>query len=83
MTGRSISEALTAHGITDIDVVGIAIEHCVRATALDALEHGQRVRVFTDLVAGLAAETSGNTLAELGHAGVVITESTVLDEAAP
>ena len=81
--GASISEVLTAHGTTDIDVVGIAIEHCVRASALDALEHGQRVRVFTDLVAGLAAETSGNTLAELGHAGVVITESTVLDEAAP
>ncbi len=81
--GASISEVLTAHGTTDIDVVGIAAEFCVRASALDALEHGQRVRVFTDLVVGLDPETSDTTLAELGHAGVVLTESTVLDEAAP
>jgi nicotinamidase/pyrazinamidase len=80
--GDSMSDVLAARGITDIDIVGIATDHCVRASALDAVEHGQHVRVFTDLVAGVAAESSANALAELGHAGVVIAESTVLDEAA-
>ena len=51
---------------------------CGRA-ALDAVEHGQHVRVFTDLVAGVAPASSEAALAELGHAGAVITESSVLD----
>ncbi len=53
---------------------------CARA-ALDAVEHGRHVRVFTDLVAGVAPESSDAALAELGHAGAAITESSVLDEA--
>ena len=80
--GASVSELLTSHGITDIDVVGLATDYCVRASVLDALEHGQHVRVFTDLVAGVAAETSDTAIAELGHAGAVITESSAADEAA-
>ncbi|MFB9309156.1 nicotinamidase/pyrazinamidase [Agromyces hippuratus] len=80
--GASVSDVLAARGITEIDVVGIATDYCVRASVLDAVEHGQHVRVFTDLVAGVAAESSAAALAELGHAGVVIAESTVLDEAA-
>ncbi|MGR0220589.1 isochorismatase family protein [Agromyces sp. ZXT2-6] len=74
-TGASITELLTRHGITDVDVVGIATDHCVRASALDALEHGQHVRVLSDLIAGVAAETSEAALAELGHAGAAIIAS--------
>ena len=79
--GQSVSEVLTSHGVTDIDMVGIATDYCVRASTLHALEHGQHVRIFTDLIAGVAAETSAAALAELGHAGAEIAESTVLDEA--
>jgi len=78
-SGASISELLTSHGITDVDVVGLATDYCVRASALDALEHGQHVRVFTDLVAGVAPGSSAAALAELGHAGAVITESSALE----
>jgi nicotinamidase/pyrazinamidase len=73
--GASISDVLTSRGVTDVDIVGIATDHCVRASALDALEHGQHVRVLTDLVVGVAPETSDAALAELGHAGAVITDS--------
>jgi len=73
--GRSVHELLASRGITDIDLVGIATDYCVRASALDALEHGQHVRVLTDLVTGVADETSEAALAELGHAGAMITES--------
>ena len=73
--GATITEVLTSHGITDVDIVGLATDYCVRASALDALEHGQHVRVLTDLVAGVAAQTSADALAELGHAGAVIAES--------
>ena len=77
--GRAIGEVLDEHGVTDVDVVGIATDYCVRASGLDAVEHGRHVRVFTDLVAGVAPETSEAALAELGHAGAVIAESSVLD----
>lgn len=73
--GRTVSQLLDEHGITDVDVVGIATDYCVRASALDAVEHGRHVRVFTDLVAGVAPETSEAALAELGHAGAVIGEA--------
>ncbi|WP_448809248.1 nicotinamidase [Agromyces bauzanensis] len=78
--GGTVSELLTARGITDVDVVGLATDYCVRASALDALEHGQHVRVFTDLVAGVAPETSDSALAELGHAGALITETGATEE---
>jgi nicotinamidase/pyrazinamidase len=80
--GETVSDLLTSHGVTDIDIVGLATDYCVRASTLDALEHGQHVRVFTDLVAGVAATTSETALAELGHAGAELIESTALDEAA-
>jgi nicotinamidase/pyrazinamidase len=73
--GASITEVLTGHGITDVDVVGIATDYCVRASALDALEHGQHVRVLADLIAGVAPESSEAALAELGHAGAAIVSS--------
>jgi nicotinamidase/pyrazinamidase len=58
--------------------VGLATDYCVRASALDALEHGQHVRILRDLVAGVAAESSEAALAELGHAGAEIVESGAL-----
>lgn len=68
-SGDRTAEILAAHGVTDADVVGIATDHCVRASALDAIAHGIRVRVLTDLVAGVAEESSEAALAELAHAG--------------
>ncbi|QAY74661.1 isochorismatase family protein [Agromyces protaetiae] len=77
--GRTVSQLLDAHGATEVDVVGIATDYCVRASALDAIEHGRHVRVFTDLVAGVAPDSSERALAELAHAGAALAESSVLD----
>jgi nicotinamidase/pyrazinamidase len=73
--GATVGDLLTAHGVVDVDVTGIATDHCVRASALDAIEHGRRVRVFTDLIAGVAPESSDAALAELAHAGAELTTS--------
>ncbi|GAA5203209.1 isochorismatase family protein [Microbacterium jejuense] len=67
--GETVSQLLDAHGVVDVDVVGIATDYCVRASALDAIEHGRHVRVLTDLVAGVAPGSSEAALAELAHAG--------------
>jgi nicotinamidase/pyrazinamidase len=71
----TVGAVLTAAGVLDVDIVGIATDHCVRATALDAVAHGVRVRVLTDLVAGVGAESSEAALAELAHAGAELIES--------
>ncbi|WP_395243824.1 isochorismatase family protein [Agromyces sp. MMS24-K17] len=73
--GRRITEVLAERGITEVDVVGLATDYCVRQTALDATAHGQHVRVFTDLIAGVHPERSAEVLAELGHAGVTVVSS--------
>ncbi|WP_419817181.1 isochorismatase family protein [Glaciibacter flavus] len=77
--GETLSQVLADRGITDIDVVGLATDYCVRASAIDAIEHGQHVRVLTDLVAGVADESSASALAELAHAGADVVDSSVVD----
>jgi len=73
--GSTVGAVLSDAGVVTADVVGIATDHCVRASALDAIAHGVRVRVFTDLVAGVGAESSEAALAELAHAGAELIES--------
>lgn len=64
-----LADVLRDRGVTDLDVVGIATDYCVRASALDALGTGVAVRVLTDLVAGVAPVSSDVALAELRAAG--------------
>ncbi len=73
--GRSVETVLDEHGVVDVDVTGIATDYCVRASALDAIAHGRHVRVFTDLVAGVADTSSEAALAELAHAGAELAAS--------
>lgn len=73
--GRTLPEVLDELGVTDVDVVGIATDYCVRASALDALAAGRRVRVLTDLVAGVAAGSSTAALDELRAAGAHVVAS--------
>lgn len=73
--GETVGAILAQAGALSADVVGLATDHCVRASALDAIAHGVRVRILTDLVAGVAAEPSEAALAELVHAGAGLVES--------
>lgn len=74
--GDELEAALDRFGVTDVDVTGIATDYCVRASALDALHAGRRVRVLTDLVAGVAPDSSAAALEELQEAGAVLADST-------
>jgi len=75
--GETVAELLAAHGVIDVDIAGIATDYCVRASGLDAVELGRHVRVFTDLIAGVAPESSDAALAELAHAGAELATSGV------
>jgi nicotinamidase/pyrazinamidase len=73
--GETVLQKLGELDVTDVDVVGIATDYCVRASALDALGAHRRVRVLTDLVAGVAAESSAAALDELPDAGATVVAS--------
>jgi len=69
-SGEGLAAWLRARGITEVDVCGLATDHCVRATALDAQRAGFRTRVLTALSAGVAPETTERALAEMAAAGI-------------
>jgi nicotinamidase/pyrazinamidase len=71
-----LAEWLREHAVTDVDVVGIATDHCVRATALDAVREGFRTTVLLDLTAGVAAETSARAVEDMTSAGVRVLRGT-------
>ena len=73
--GSAMPEALARHDVTEMDVVGIATDYCVRASALDAVDFGASVRVLSDLVAGVAPASSTAALDELRSAGVEVVPS--------
>ncbi|CAM3424430.1 isochorismatase family protein [Occultella aeris] len=73
--GRSLAEILTAAAIADVDVVGIAESHCVKETALDALDGHLRTRIFTDLTVPVSPQQGEAARAELAAAGVVLLRS--------
>jgi nicotinamidase/pyrazinamidase len=76
--GVSLADWLRARGITEVDVVGIATDHCVRATALDAVREGFRAQVLLDLTAGVAAGTTAAALEEMRGAGVELSGKPVV-----
>ncbi|GHJ36539.1 nicotinamidase [Streptomyces sp. TS71-3] len=76
--GTPLGDWLHSHGITDVDVVGIATDACVRATALDAADAGFRTQVLLDLTAGVSAATTERALEEMREAGVELTGKPVV-----
>lgn len=75
--GTPLVEILRRAQISAVDVVGLATDYCVLATALDARVAGMSVRVLTDLVAGVAPDSSREALERLATAGVDVGASTV------
>lgn len=76
---RPLADLLHDAGIADVDVVGIAESHCVRATALDALTRGLGTRVLTDLTVPVSPELGAAARAELAAAGASLVRSDDLD----
>ncbi len=71
--GRPLGEILRAAGIDAVDVVGLATDYCVKATALDAVQSGLSVRVLSSMIAGVAPESTTLALDEMRAAGIEVT----------
>lgn len=76
--GRPLADVLRDAGVGEVDVVGIAESHCVRATALDAHALGLTTRVLTDLTVPVTPELGAAAREELAAAGVTLEASTAV-----
>jgi nicotinamidase/pyrazinamidase len=70
--GVGLADWLRGREITDVDICGLATDHCVRATSLDGVREGFTVRVLSELCAGVAPETTTAALREMTAAGVTV-----------
>lgn len=63
--GSSLLSTLRSRGIETVEVCGIATDHCVRASVLDLLGTGFKVRVLTQLCVGVSEGSSIDALNEM------------------
>jgi nicotinamidase/pyrazinamidase len=68
--GVTLAAWLRMRDVTAVDLVGIATDYCVVATALDAAREGFDTTVLLDHTAGIAATTVDAALKRMRDAGV-------------
>ncbi|POH59849.1 isochorismatase family protein [Arthrobacter glacialis] len=68
----SLDDWLRENDVEDVVIVGLATDHCVRATALDAVNAGYNTTVLRDYIAGVDEDASDEVLEELEDAGVEV-----------
>ncbi|KAH0574684.1 Pyrazinamidase/nicotinamidase [Spironucleus salmonicida] len=67
-----LARFVQSRNVHRIDVVGLALEFCVKATALDALKYATEVRVLTGLTGRVFPDSAEEVARELRAAGVVV-----------
>ncbi|MEB3021947.1 isochorismatase family protein [[Mycobacterium] crassicus] len=69
-----LGDWLQRQGVDSVDVVGVATDYCVRATAEDAVRAGFATTVLPRLIAGVDPETTAAALTALRADGVELME---------
>jgi nicotinamidase/pyrazinamidase len=70
--GTSLADWLRQRDVDQVDVVGIATDYCVRATAIDAANMGLATRLLLDLSVGVAPDSTAQALTDMREAGVEV-----------
>lgn len=72
-----LADMLREQGITEVVVVGLALDYCVKETALDAIDAGFQCTVPTSMTRAVDLEPGdgGRALESLASAGVHLVES--------
>ena len=78
--GETLAAWLRARGVDEVELAGIATDHCVRATALDAKAEGFATTVLLELTAGVAAGTTAAAVEEFRTAAIETTGTPVVSE---
>jgi nicotinamidase/pyrazinamidase len=70
--GKTLEQVLKENKIDELDVAGLATDYCVLASSLDAVNGGFKVNLLTELIAGIASETSEAAIGKMAAAGCKI-----------
>ncbi|MFN7091953.1 MAG: bifunctional nicotinamidase/pyrazinamidase [Allorhizobium sp.] len=72
-----LSDWLKAKDVTDVDIMGLATDYCVKFSALDAVDMlpGVKVRLIADGCRGINAQGVEDAIAAMREAGVEIIDS--------
>ena len=70
--GIGLGAWLKMRDVTEVDIVGLATDYCVRSTALDAVREGFAATVRLDLTAGVSPNTTEAAVTEMATAGVAL-----------
>ncbi|GAA1410236.1 nicotinamidase/pyrazinamidase [Glutamicibacter uratoxydans] len=71
-SGALLGDWLKEQGITAVDVVGLAADYCVRATALDAAAAGFATTVISPFTAAVDPQNMPSVNEQLREAGVTV-----------
>ena len=73
----AMEEILKRHGVTDVDVVGIATDYCVKETALDACRRGYQTNIYLDCMKGVNLQPgdADSAIAAMVEAGIEVFDS--------
>src|SRR5229473_2652807 len=75
--GTPLAAWLRERGVEDLDVVGIATDYCVRATAISAAQGGFRTRVLLGMTAGVDPTNTAESIEAMRAAGAQLTGTPV------
>lgn len=78
----NLHEYLQSKGVDTVYVCGLAIEYCVKLTAMDAKDLGYKTYVLTDLTTGINANPGDGDkgLKEMAESGIILAESSILKQ---
>jgi nicotinamidase/pyrazinamidase len=74
-SGQTFEQLLAQNKIDEVDVVGIATDHCVLASALDSKNHGLKVRVISSLTAGVSEVSTEAAIDQMIDNGIEVVPS--------
>jgi nicotinamidase/pyrazinamidase len=74
-SGQTFDQLLVQNQIDEVDVVGIATDHCVLASAMDSKKHGLRVRVISSLTAGVSEASTEAAIDQMIDNGIEVVAS--------
>ena len=69
-----LADWLDEHDVKDVDIVGIATDFCVLATAKDAVDAGYETRVLIDLTAPVHEDKLDDVIADMEDDGITVAE---------
>jgi nicotinamidase/pyrazinamidase len=74
-SGQTFQQLLEQNKIDEVDVVGIATDHCVLASAMDSKNYGLKVRVISSLTAGVSEATTEAAIDQMIDNGIEVVPS--------